>query len=64
MFELKSLTIRINVIDVLIFANMYVKNNYDKHYKFIFLKEKDEAYLRFHKSYNIFINAFIIIKLG
>ena len=63
MFELKSFITRINVINILTFANMYVKNNYDKHYKSMFLKKGDKVYLRFHKNYNIFINVFIIIKL-
>ena len=63
MFELKSFITRISVVDVLIFVNIYIKSNYNKHHKFIFFKKENEAYLRFHKNYNIFINAFIITKL-
>ena len=63
MSELKFFITRINVVDALIFVNIYIKRNYNKHYKLIFFKKKDETYLRLYKSYNIFVNVFIITKL-
>ena len=44
MFKLKSFIIYINVIDVLIFVNIYIKRNYDKRHKFIFLKKKRDLF--------------------
>ena len=64
MSELKFFITRINVVDVLTFVNIYIKDNYDKHHKSMFLKKGDEIYLRLHKDYNIFVNVFIITKLG
>ena len=64
MSKLKSLTVRINVVDVLIFVNIYVKRNYNDYYKLMFFKKESEVYLRLYKDYNILVNAFITIKLG
>ena len=63
MSKLKPLIIYINIIDILIFVNIYIKCSYNKRYKPIFLKKKSEIYLHFHKNYNIPINAFIITNL-
>lgn len=63
MLKLKPFIICINIIDILTFANIYIKCSYNKRYKPIFLKKESEIYLHFHKNYNIPINTFIIMKL-
>ena len=44
MFKLKSFITRINVIDILTFVNIYIKDNYNKHCKFIFFKKKRDLF--------------------
>ena len=45
---------RQNVNDVIIFDQMNAKFHYDKKHEFMFMKQKNVAFIKLHKNYNIF----------
>ena len=46
--------IRQNVNNVIIFNQMNAKFHYDKKHQFMFMKQKNVAFIKLHKNYNIF----------
>ena len=48
-----SQTSRIVVVDVIVFAQMMFKRQYDSKHQFIFLKIEEYAHIRLHREYNI-----------
>ena len=62
--QLKSFTVCINTVDVLVFVNMNAKHYYDRNYISMFFKKDDFVYLRLYQNYNISANVAITRKLG
>ena len=45
---------RLKIVDVIVFDQMNVKFHYDRKHQSMFMKQKNHAFIKFHKKYNIF----------
>ena len=59
-----AIRIRVKIVDLIIFAQMKVKRNYDDKHKSIYMREENYALIKLHHEYDIFSTAVFEFKLN
>ena len=60
----RRMIVRIEVSNVIAFAQMNAKHQYDEKHQFLFMKTSDHALVRSHSEYDILFNAMLDKKLN